>query len=379
MRAIADPADVGDPAYAQGLRAAVSAAVEYGLASDPERPIPLELLAQARLAARSGVSLDTVMRRYGVGHSLLSDMLAGEAETSGLSVGGLKHALRAQSASFNRLLTAVGEEYRREETSRTKRGSKQRRAELVRSLLDGERVDAADLGYELNAAHLGAVATGDGAAEAIRRLAGALDRRLLLVSAGGDVAWAWLGGKRPLDPGAVERAMQAGRPANVALAIGEPGEGTAGWRLTHRQALAALPIAQCHPERLARYVDVALLASVIQDDLLAASLTQLFVRPIEADRDGGATAFETLRAYFAADCNAASAAASLGISRQAVNGRLRSVESRIGRLVSGCVAELELAVRLRDLEERRCDRTSAGERHGPRLSIATQGVLPNAS
>ena len=50
------------------------------------------------------------------------------------------------------------------------------------------------------------------------------------------------------------------KPAGVSSAIGEPGKGLDGWRLTHRQAQAAMRIALRRPQRLTRYADVALLA-----------------------------------------------------------------------------------------------------------------------
>jgi DNA-binding PucR family transcriptional regulator len=133
-------------------------------------------------------------------------------------------------------------------------------------------------------------------------------------------------------------------PPGVSLAIGEPGESLSGWRLTHQQARAALPIALRSPEGLVRYADVALLASTLQDDLLSTSLRQLYLVPLEQERDGGETLRETLRAYFAAERNVSSAAAALGVSRQAVNSRLRTIEEKLGRPLGGCAAELETAL-----------------------------------
>jgi hypothetical protein len=67
--AVSDPREVSDPEYAQGLHGAVSAALDHvlsALAGQTESitSIPSELLTQARQAARNGVSLDTVLRRY---------------------------------------------------------------------------------------------------------------------------------------------------------------------------------------------------------------------------------------------------------------------------------------------------------------------------
>lgn len=75
--------------YLEGLRIALSAAIGHGLAvvergEEHSPPIPKALLSQARLAAQSGVSLDTVMRRYIAGNALLGDFLLREADNAEL-------------------------------------------------------------------------------------------------------------------------------------------------------------------------------------------------------------------------------------------------------------------------------------------------------
>ena len=360
--AIADPAETADPEYAQGLRAAVSAALDYGLegierGEERAPPIPVLLLAQARLAARNGVPLDTVLRRYFAGYTLLGDFIVQEAGNANLGEIWLKRFLRDQAAMFDAFLAAVTEEHGREGES-CPVSREERRAERVRRLLDGELVDASDLEYELEGHHLGLIASGPGAGEAVRDLAGQLDRRLLLTRCDESTIWAWLGGLRPLDAERLQRSISSPWPAEIRLAMGEPGEGIAAWRRTHQQARAVLPVALNGAQPVASYGDFALLTSVLQDDLLATSLRHLFIEPLKRERDGGEVAFETLRAYFAAERNAASAAAVLGISRQAVNGRLRIIEERLGRSVNGSAAELEVALRARELEGRAAHRPS---------------------
>jgi len=353
IHGVSDPAEVGDPEYAEGLRAAVAAAIDYGLETverGEERapPIPTALLAQARVAARNSVSLDTVLRRYFAGYALLGDYLIEEASESGLGGGALKRLLRAQASLLDRLLAAVSEEHARERQLRSA-SSQERHAERVQRLLAGELIEIVDMPYDFEAIHLGAIAKGPGGAEALRELARALDRRLLLVRHGEETVWAWLGGRRAVDVEAMQRLVPAALPPEVSIAVGELGEGLAGWRLSHQQARAALPVALRSPEPLTRYADVALLASVLQDDLLVTSLRQLYLAPLECEPDAGELARKTLRAYFVADRNVSSAAAALGVSRQAVARRLRSVERRIGRSLGICGIELEAALRLEDL------------------------------
>jgi DNA-binding PucR family transcriptional regulator len=132
----------------------------------------------------------------------------------------------------------------------------------------------------------------------------------------------------------------------VIVTIGEPGEGLAGWRLSHRQAKAALPIAERREQPVLRYGDVTLQASILCDDLVATSLRQLYLEPLEGARDGGRMARETLRAYFAAERNISSAAAVLGVDRRTVSNRIRAIEDALGRPLKDCATELETALRL---------------------------------
>jgi hypothetical protein len=351
-----EPVDLDslDPTYLQGLRSAIAAAVDYGLEvieRGEERALspPPVLLAQARLAARYGVGLDTVLRRYCAGYVLLFDFLIEEAERSGLRGTTLQRLLRTQAA-LDRLLAAVSEEYAREERERPGT-TEQRRVERVERLLAGELLDTSELAYEFEANHIALLAAGPGAANALRKLATALDCRLLTACRGEETLWAWLGARRAPDPEELGRHARALWPEGATLAIGEPAQGLPGWRLSHRQAKAALPIALRGPDFFVRYADVALLASVLQDDLFATSLRQIYLEPLERERDGGEVARETLRAYFAAGRNVSSAAAALAINRNTVASRLRAVEATIGRPLGSCGPELETALRLGDLDD----------------------------
>jgi hypothetical protein len=350
---VSDSAKSPDPEYADGLRAAVAAAVEYGIeaverSEDRPPPTPTVLLSQARLAARHGVELETVLRRYVAGYTLLGDFLIEESERGGpLNGASLKRLLRVLAALLDRLILAVSEEYARELQARP--GSpEQRRAERVERLLAGEFVDDSELAYDLDATHIGLIASGHGAAAALEGLAKALERRLLLVRRREGVAWAWLGAVRKADLEQLPRLLRETWPAQVALALGQPGQGVDGWRLTHQQAQATLPVALRSPEAFARYADVALLASLLQDDLLATSLRRIYLDPLRCERDGGELARATLRAYFAAERNVSSAAAALGVNRHTVAKRLRVAEELLDRPLSSCAAELEAALRLEE-------------------------------
>lgn len=350
--AISDPTELGDPEYVAGLRGAVRTALEYALAvleGEEPRPesIPPALIAQARLAARGGASLDTVLRRYFAGYTSLCDYLLQEVEGDGALGASLQRALRAMATLFDQIVSAVTDAYKHEVQHR-RRTIEHRRVERVKALLAGEPVDAAELDYDLDLWHLGVLAVGPDAPRLLRALAAKADRRLLLVQPGGEAVWGWLGGRRKMAADQLTAQIGAER-FEVLLAIGEPGRGVAGWRLTHRQAEAALPVAIRGERPIVHYSEVALVASVLQDEVLTGSLSELYLAPLATERDGGTALRQTLRAYFAAGRNVASAAAALGVSRQTVNSRLHTIEERIGARLNTCGTEVETALRLRDL------------------------------
>lgn len=351
--AIADPHEVIDPAYLEGLRGALEAAVGHRIAvlEAGERqapPVPAVLLAQARLDARDGVPLDTVLRRYFAGNALFGDFLVEEAERAEVPSSVLRRLLGEQATLGDRLIAAVSEEHAREARNRPTSAAERRR-ECVKALLAGELVDHSELGYDLDAHHLGLMAKGEGAEELMRELAGRLDRRLLAVQREEEPQWAcWLGGLRPLDAEEVLRALSNLPPDGVFVTLGEPAEGLAGWRFTHFQAKAALPIAERQAEPVVRYADVALPAAVARDDLASTSLRRLYLEPLERGRDGGVAARKTLRAYFAAERNISSTAAALGVDRRTVANRIGAIEGLIGRPLRDIATDLEIALRLAD-------------------------------
>jgi hypothetical protein len=242
-------------------------------------------------------------------------------------------------------------------TSATPAGRSARaRAKRVESLLAGETLDTAGLSYDLDAHHVGIVAGGADALSAVGEVAASVAAPALVVDGPGVTAWGWLGTDGDFGGAGVEALVAAGRKilehggAQARIAVGEPAQGRGGWRLTHRQARAALPVAMRGEKKVVRYGEVAMLASVLRDDLLAASLRHLYLEPLEHSRDGGEELRRTLRAYFAAGRSATATGEAIGVTRQAVARRLRSVEEAIGSPLAACGAELEIALRFEALD-----------------------------
>jgi AcrR family transcriptional regulator len=123
----------GDPEYVAGLRAAGVAAVDYILVGVERsgvslQPVPAAVLEQARRAARVGVGLETVLRRYLAGYAVLERFVIGEAERGeqGWTLthppdrittapgGVLPEVLQIVSVLVDRLVAAVSSAYSKE-------------------------------------------------------------------------------------------------------------------------------------------------------------------------------------------------------------------------------------------------------------------------
>jgi hypothetical protein len=354
---IGDPNEVRDPAYAAGLTVALDAALGYFLEGmeafeQSKPPIPPAVSAQARLAAQAEVDLELPVRRCLAGHAVFCDFLVEEARQQ-VEARELARLLRTQAMLLDALVAEVSREYRHVAMLVSERRldtPEKRKLDLVRRLLDGERLDASALGYELEGAHIGVLASGRGAADALQVLASFLRSRLLLVLPEREVAWAWLRTTEMSGPEEIGRVLASRPIKDVAIALGESAEGPTGWRLTHRQASAALPIAVGSSKPVVRYADVMFLVSILHDDLLRASLRHLYLEPLEKERDGGEAARATLRAYFASGQNASAAAAALSVSRRTISNRLHAIEERLGRSIKDGDLEIGAALRLEEAQ-----------------------------
>jgi AcrR family transcriptional regulator len=126
-----DQAGGKDPEYVAGLRAAGVAALDYILvgierSGQSVEPVPAAVLEQARRAARVGVGLETVLRRYLAGYALLERFVIQEAERGEKDwippVRGsvprrasvLGDVLQIASTLVDRLATAVSSAYKKE-------------------------------------------------------------------------------------------------------------------------------------------------------------------------------------------------------------------------------------------------------------------------
>ncbi|HEU4701414.1 MAG TPA: helix-turn-helix domain-containing protein [Conexibacter sp.] len=364
---VIDPQRRNDPVLDDDVRTIATAFVDYGIASiehfSPGMLPPMALSWSAR-AALDEISLGSVLRCFAVSHASLWDYVietTAEDAFAGRRTELLRHASIGQGAMLEQLVDAVTREYLRARDGAA-RSREAKRAEHVQRLLSGRTVHASGLDYELDAQHLGLVATGADAKRALQRLAVRLDARLLSVPRGG-AHWGWMGSRgRSIAVADLERHVDELGPIDVSLAVGELAPGLGGFRLTHMQARTAMWVAELSPRRVTRFADVALLACAMRDQALADSLMAIYLGPL-GNGKAGASLRQTLRAYFAAGHNASVAAATLGIERRTIANRLRRIEQRLGRTFYTRQAELEVALRLEELRGRPAAGPAAAPNH----------------
>jgi hypothetical protein len=353
VRAISEPDRAADPEYLAGMRAAVGEAVEYAIAGieegvAPNEPVPTAAVTQARRSARAEIPLDTVLRRYAAGDRLLAEYITAGADEVPREA--LRETLRAQGARADHIMATIASEYMRE-AERIRRSPAQRLGERVRHLLAGEADSDPGVAYELDSWHVGMIAIGARAEAAITALATTLKAEALLVPADdeGNSIWAWLGRRRRPS---MSEVVSFWAEQDVSVALGEPRSGIDGWRLTHREAQAARQVMLLGDGALVRSRDALVVAAVLQDDALAAGLIETYLAPLSGRGAMEVVLRETLRAYFNAGQNAATAAAVLKVNRHTVERRIRGVEDKLGQQINSCRAQLEIALSIEELRDK---------------------------
>ncbi len=372
-----------DTLLGEGLRETIAVCVDSGLASIEQGArwsgaISPAVALQARRNASSGVALTTSLRRCVAGYTLVWKLVLDEVASHDLPAQE-RHALLVQaSGAASALLAGVQAEIAEAHSTELKRGARsreQRCAEVAHRLLADEALNAgelAELGYDLDGWHLGLIASGAPpgsavggvpsraaggvqAARAMRGLAAGLGCELLALARGKTDVWAWLGGRRRVAFADLERILAAGQYTELSLATGEPARGIEGWRQTHNEAQGALLVARCWPRPLTRYLDVAPEATALRDEALADSLIEMYLAPLDGMRIGGQAARRTLAALMKTGHNVSSAASALSVDRSTVHRQRNEIERRLGCRLHERRVEIELALRIESLHQRRAD------------------------
>jgi hypothetical protein len=326
----------GDPAAAVAPPEAIAYAKEY-----VRRGLPFELLGRAYRTAQGALS-----------RLVLDRLRASATDTDRLveAVGFFNDWLFAAIEALERQLTVVY----MAEREQWLRGAAAMRAEEVRALLDGAKVDVAEvsqrLGYALDRSHLGFVVWSDDEDPDRHELFGAMESLaaavadalggggLLVVAQGAQLAcWTASDGATPA------RAPVPARGLRVALGAAHPGP--EGFALSHREALAARRVAGLRGSAWTCFTRVALDSLVTHDVDEARRFVAAELGPLAEDTDGARRLSATLRVFLEEGSSFVRAARRLGVHENTVAYRVHRAEDLLGHRVAERQLELRVALR----------------------------------
>ncbi len=347
---------------------------------------PVAATEYARRLAQRGTPLTALLRAYRVGHVCFSDWMlrelarqAGNAELiSAASLSMLRMVAGYIDQTSEEMVAAYAQA--RENWLRNRSTA---RAARIRDLLAGGRIDVGatevTLGYRLRQYHVGLVCwVGDtaSAADEITRLEHAIGHVAGNASCPGDPvfvprdessAWAWLplGVRGTFDP-----AATAGVEADVRFAFGDAAKGPAGFRLTHRQALAAQAVALAagpHIQRTVAFGEVAPIAMMLGSAELLRAWVLGTLAGLATDDEHHARLRETLLIFLRTGGSYKTTAEQLMMHKNTVQYRIRKARESLGRPVGENRYEVELALQASHwLGSSVLQPAAAGHDHDPR-------------
>jgi PucR-like helix-turn-helix protein/diguanylate cyclase with GGDEF domain len=326
---------------------------------------PVAALEYARRRAQRGTPLTALLRAYRLGHARFSDWVLKELAQQANDV----QMITAATLSMSRIVAGYVDQTSEEivaaytrERENWLRNRSAARAARIRDLLSGERINVsateATLGYRLRQYHVGVVCwAGDATAavDNITRLEHAISQVAGKAACSGEPvflprdessAWAWL----PLgirDTFDAAGASTSGVDGDIHFAFGDAAKGTTGFRITHRQAVAAQAVALAagSPPRAVAFSEVAPVAMMLGSaDLLRAWVLSTLAG-LAADDDHHARLRDTLLVFLQSGGSYKTTAERLMLHKNTVQYRVRKAEESLGRPMGENRHDVELALR----------------------------------
>jgi len=325
---------------------------------------PVAALEHARHMAARGMSIDSTLRFYRLGHAFFWEWWIA-AVSDEVDDAKRLAAVLAETARFSFAYTdAVSAEVSAEllaERDRRQRRIAAMREDVVAEILAGEAVDAATaertLGFSLDRPLLAFLCRTEGDPGTLESAAAALvaalgGERPLLLAQGVDalLGWVSVAVSKTADPAAVAAATAEAAPG-VHVAVGSVSSGLDGFRSSHDQAVRAQRVVSLAGHRapsFTRFEDVALVDLLSTDLSSARALVARELGALAEDDERSAVLRDFLRAYLAANGNQTAVAAALGLHRNTVRQRLARAEELRGSAVTQRTSELFAALLLVD-------------------------------
>jgi hypothetical protein len=326
---------------------------------------PAAAVEYARRLAQRGTPLTALLRAYRVGHACFSDWvlteLARQADDAQMIIDTTLYMSKVVAGYIDQTSEEMVAAYTRER-EHWLRNRSAARAARIRDLLSGERINVSatesTLGYRMRQYHVGLVCwAGDAATtvDNVTRLEHAISHVAGKAACAGEPvflprdessAWAWLplGIRDTFDAAA---ASTADADADIHFAFGDVAKGAAGFRTTHRQAVAAQAVALAAGPAVPRVVtfgEVAPVAMMLgSSDLLRAWVLSTLAG-LAIDDENHTRLRETLLVFLQTGGSYKTTAEQLTLHKNTVQYRIRKAEESLGRPLGHNRRDVELAL-----------------------------------
>ncbi len=324
--------------------------------------VPVEAADWARGLVRRGIGLAALLRAYRLGHGWFWDRWSQALCERLVDTDELIASQDESSAFMFAYIDLISDvlvgEYG-DERERVMRSAEHLRVETVRSILAGDAIDeevaGRRLGYELRRHHVGLrVSSRSGELRGLERAAAEATAALgvgasLIVPSGVASLDLWCGSYNPI---AVAELEAYTPPDGIGVAAGASGQGIAGFRRSHAEALRAARIAALARETATPVTTFARveLVSLLAGDLPSA---RTFVggrlEGLGAPTEPCARLRETVLAFLTSGGSSTRVAKQLHVHQNTVAYRVRRAEELLGRRVTESPVELVCALTLADV------------------------------
>jgi DNA-binding PucR family transcriptional regulator len=328
---------------------------------------PAVSVEYARRQAQRGTPLTVLLRAYRLGHTCFLEWmfteLARQAQDAQMIITATLTMTEIVAGYVDQTSEEIVAAYTQERENWLRNRSTVRAAR-IRDLLSAARIDVrsveATLGYRLRQYHLGVVCWADdvvAGVDNITRLERAVSQVAAQAGCHGDPvflprdewsAWAWLplGMRDTFDAAA---ASTAGVDSDLHFAFGDAAKGTAGFRLTHQQAVAAQSVALAAgpaAPRVVAFTEVAPVAMMLGSPELLRGWVLGMLAGLAIDDEQHARLRETMLVFLQSGGSYKATAEQLTLHKNTVQYRIRKAEESLGRPVGGDRHDVELALQV---------------------------------
>lgn len=321
-----------------------------GVAPD-EVESPAEAYGYARALARRGVRLDVLLRIHRLALGVLLQAWEDRLDPSGspeLLLAATKRSIEVNFQFHDALMEGLTTEYQRER-ERWVRGAEALRRETINAVLAERPVEtdraSSVLGYDLRRHHLGVVLWASPTPEdpqvipRLERAAAAIAARLdagrpLILPVDSSMMWAWIGRDTEVARNDLDALTIGRNPDEVSIALGAPGQGVAGFRRTHRDAVDTARVSVVSQRRAGAtlaFHQVQLAALLASDPDRTRRFVRERLRGLALDDDESARLRATLAIYLEENGSRLATAKRIGVHTNTVANRIRKCRELLER------------------------------------------------